>query len=148
MLRNKNKFAIFLLLAALSFTGFSLGGEFLHNKIHHHSDQASHDACPVYQLQTRSSIVVFALILALFATFKTYAAQAHKVFFAQSYLDFPHLRGAPDDAGTTLEEFAQVPALGLVDQNGALRGFWTTTEIGRGNLINAARLLAKKGPRP
>ena len=36
----------------------------------------------------------------------------------------------------------------LVDQNGDVRGYWTTDELGRGNLINAARLLWKRGPRP
>ncbi len=34
----------------------------------------------------------------------------------------------------------------LIDQNGDVRGYWTTDELGRGNLINAARLLWKRGP--
>jgi protein SCO1/2 len=41
-----------------------------------------------------------------------------------------------------------VAKLALVDQNGDLRGFWDTDELARGNLINAARLLAKLGPHP
>ncbi|MFN0062162.1 MAG: hypothetical protein ACKVPX_06575 [Myxococcaceae bacterium] len=36
----------------------------------------------------------------------------------------------------------------LIDQNGALRGFWPTDEAGQGNFINAARLLARYGPNP
>jgi cytochrome oxidase Cu insertion factor (SCO1/SenC/PrrC family) len=36
----------------------------------------------------------------------------------------------------------------LVDQNGDLRGIWPSDDEGRGNLVNAARLLAKLGPNP
>lgn len=36
----------------------------------------------------------------------------------------------------------------LLDQQGALRGFWPNDGAGRGNSINAARLLAKHGPNP
>ncbi|MDP2340888.1 MAG: SCO family protein [Deltaproteobacteria bacterium] len=36
----------------------------------------------------------------------------------------------------------------LVDQNGDVRGYWGTDELARGNLINAARLLWKRGPQP
>jgi protein SCO1/2 len=49
--------------------------------------------------------------------------------------------------GTT-GDIAHVSKFVLVDQNGDVRGFWDTDELARGNLINAARLLAKKGPRP
>jgi len=34
----------------------------------------------------------------------------------------------------------------LIDQNGDVRGYWDTDETSRGNLINAARLLWKRGP--
>jgi cytochrome oxidase Cu insertion factor (SCO1/SenC/PrrC family) len=63
--------------------------------------------------------------------------------FRPAFVEF-----APLDAGTTVEGFAQVPELGVVDQNGRLRGFWPDTELGRGNVINAVRLLAKYGPTP
>jgi hypothetical protein len=52
------------------------------------------------------------------------------------------------DGGTTAAEFSQVPGLALVDQNGDLRGFWPDDHAGRGNAINAARLLARHGPNP
>ena len=52
------------------------------------------------------------------------------------------------DAGTTSRDFSQLPSFALVDQNGAIRGFWMQDELGRGNLINAARLLANYGPEP
>jgi hypothetical protein len=63
--------------------------------------------------------------------------------FRPAFIEF-----APVDAGTTIEDFTRVPSLGLIDQNGALRGFWPESELGRGNVINAARLLAHYGPTP
>lgn len=40
------------------------------------------------------------------------------------------------------------PMLAVVDQTGAIRGFWPPDELGQGNSINAARLLTKHGPKP
>ena len=45
-------------------------------------------------------------------------------------------------------DFARGHHIALVDQNGAVRGFWMDDGAGRGNSINAARLLAKEGPNP
>jgi protein SCO1/2 len=50
--------------------------------------------------------------------------------------------------GTDLFDIAHASRFVLVDQNGDVRGYWPTDELGRGNLINAARLLWKKGPTP
>ncbi len=55
---------------------------------------------------------------------------------------------ANTDAGNSAPEFSTLPAYMLVDQLGAIRGFWKSDEVGRGNSINAARLLAKEGPNP
>lgn len=63
--------------------------------------------------------------------------------FRPAFVEFSH-----QDAGTTLAEWAQVPTLAVVDQNGALRGFWPDTPLGKGNAINAARLLARYGATP
>ena len=52
------------------------------------------------------------------------------------------------DAGATDEDFARLPAVALIDQDGALRGFWHDDPAGRGNALNGARLLARHGPRP
>ncbi len=52
------------------------------------------------------------------------------------------------DGGATLDDWRRVPTLAVVDQNGALRGFWPDTALGRGNAINAARLLARYGATP
>lgn len=35
----------------------------------------------------------------------------------------------------------------LVDQNGDVRGYWDVDDLARGNLINAARLIWKRGPK-
>jgi hypothetical protein len=45
-------------------------------------------------------------------------------------------------------DFARAHHIALIDQNGAVRGFWMDDGAGRGNSINAARLLAKEGPAP
>lgn len=55
---------------------------------------------------------------------------------------------AHTDAGATGEDFAHLPAVILVDQDNALRGFWKDDPAGRGNAINGARLLAKHGAKP
>lgn len=52
------------------------------------------------------------------------------------------------DAGTTLDEQIRLPAFVVVDQLGQIRDFWRDDSAGRGNAINAARLLGKHGPMP
>lgn len=44
--------------------------------------------------------------------------------------------------------FARAHVIVLIDQNDAVRGYWMDDGAGRGNSINAARLLAKYGPQP
>jgi hypothetical protein len=55
-------------------------------------------------------------------------------------------RWAGTDAGTDAAQFAALPGFAVVDQHGSLRGFWPDDAVGRGNAINAARLLAERGP--
>jgi len=52
------------------------------------------------------------------------------------------------DAGSTLAEWTRIPTIAVVDQNGALRAFWSEKDLGQGNAINAARFLAKQDPKP
>lgn len=40
----------FVFAAAVFFLSLSLGGEFLHEHIHHHATHAEYNDCPVYQL--------------------------------------------------------------------------------------------------
>ncbi len=55
---------------------------------------------------------------------------------------------AHTDAGATVDDFFRLPAVVLVDQEGAVRGYWRDDVAGRGNSINAARLLTRRGPSP
>jgi hypothetical protein len=55
---------------------------------------------------------------------------------------------AGTDAGSTAAEFSRLPGIAVVDQDGALRGFWKDDAAGRGNAINAARLLLLHGVQP
>lgn len=65
-----------------------------------------------------------------------------------AFVQFPPTVTAHVDAGTSLTDFARLAAFGVVDQSGSIRGFWPDTDLGRGNVINAARLLAKKPDSP
>ncbi len=53
-------------------------------------------------------------------------------------------RNAGFDAGSA----DGVPVFWLIDQERAVRGYWSTESLGQGNVLNAARMLAKEGPRP
>lgn len=50
--------------------------------------------------------------------------------------------------GADKTDLARSHAIVIIDQNNAVRGFWQPDIAGRGNAINAARLLAKRGPNP
>lgn len=57
------------------------------------------------------------------------------------------LRGG-SDAGSTLPEQIALQAFAVIDQEGQVRDFWRADSAGRGNAINATRLLARYGPNP
>ena len=44
--------------------------------------------------------------------------------------------------------FLARPTYAVVDQDGAIRGFWPGDEEGRGHAINAVRMFARHGPNP
>lgn len=48
--------------------------------------------------------------------------------------------------GEELFDISHLNKFVLIDQNGDVRGFWGTDDLARGNLINAARLIWKRGP--
>lgn len=56
--------------------------------------------------------------------------------------------GLDEFLGRAGPEFGTGQVIALIDQNGAIRGYWKADAEGRGNSINAARLLAKHGPTP
>jgi len=45
-------------------------------------------------------------------------------------------------------EFLLRPTFAVVDQDGAVRGFWPADEAGRGHAINAVRMFAQHGTKP
>lgn len=45
-------------------------------------------------------------------------------------------------------QFLARPTLAVVDQDGAIRGFWPADDEGRGHAINAARMFARYGTEP
>jgi cytochrome oxidase Cu insertion factor (SCO1/SenC/PrrC family) len=57
-------------------------------------------------------------------------------------------RGLRQFTGRPGATFAEAHAIVLIDQDNAVRGYWFDDVAGRGNSINAARLLAKHGPNP
>lgn len=57
-------------------------------------------------------------------------------------------RGLRQFTGRPGSTFAEAHAIVLLDQESAVRGYWLDDVAGRGNSINAARLLAKHGPTP
>jgi protein SCO1 len=52
------------------------------------------------------------------------------------------------DGSDSLFDISHSAKLVLVDQNGDVRGFWSSDDQGRSNMTNAARMLAKRGPEP
>lgn len=61
----KNKLFLGLAFAAaVVFLSLSLGGNFLHQRLHHHATQAEQNDCPVYQLTAQWLLAGVAFVLA------------------------------------------------------------------------------------
>lgn len=96
MFKHKNKVSLVLLfLAVLSFAFFSVGGEFLHSKIHYHKNQYSHDQCFIYQLQVQVLTLQCAIILALFLQFASYLIKFYQIFVFQPHYNLPYSHAPP-----------------------------------------------------
>jgi hypothetical protein len=92
----KNKYFLSLaFIAAVFFLSVSLGGEFLHDHIHHHESQKEHDDCPVYQLALQLIIptLFFAFALPVFVQQKI--SLIRKVSPLSIYCAFPSPRAPP-----------------------------------------------------
>jgi hypothetical protein len=62
MFRLRHKFFLSVALLATSiFLSVSLGGEFFHQKVHHHESKAAHDDCPVHQLLVQAFLFAVAI---------------------------------------------------------------------------------------
>lgn len=95
MTQLRNKFVLALgLCAALLVLSFTIGGEFLHQAIHHHESQAAHEDCPFSQLLVQA--IIFAAVVGL--TFPALAQSCVPPSFSvvshRFYL-LPNLRGPP-----------------------------------------------------
>jgi hypothetical protein len=93
---HKNKFLLGLLFAAvLGLTVFLIGGEYLHSCIHDHHDQASHDQCPVSQLQIQSFLAFSVIITAVFLRIILPGSKFTQLFFPQTSFNLRDLRAPP-----------------------------------------------------
>ena len=96
MFKRENKLALFLVILAIcSFAVISLGGEFLHNRIHHHSDQPSHDECSFSLLLTQAVIAAIAVIIFAITKFTPYLISSYSLFVFQPSHNLPNLRAPP-----------------------------------------------------
>lgn len=92
---KKNLVLGLLLLAALSFTSISVGGEFFHNRIHHHADQSSRDECFLTQLQVQVFTALAAIFVALLIKFQTYVVPVRRTVVKKFYRVIPNPRAPP-----------------------------------------------------
>ena len=96
MFKLKKNFILgFLLLAALSLISISVGGEFLHRRIHHHTNQVSHDECFIYQLQVQVFLFLAFFRLALLLQVHSYIVRIYQVFLFKFCHLIPPLRAPP-----------------------------------------------------
>ncbi len=96
MIRFRNK--LFLAIAFFAFSVFlpvTLGGEYLHQHIHHHASKASHDDCPVYQLLAQAFLFVVAVVFGLQKFCTISYIPANEVFISRQKYLLPNLRAPP-----------------------------------------------------
>jgi len=96
MIRFRNNFLLTLAFLAFSvFLFVSLGGEFLHERIHHHESRAEQDDCPVYQLLAQVFLFVIVVVFGLQKVCICRAIPVNEIFIScQRYL-LPNLRAPP-----------------------------------------------------
>ncbi len=96
MVHFRNKFFLaFAFLAFSIFLSVSLGGEFLHQRIHHHESKASHDACPAYQLLAQAFLFVVAAAFGLQEACMDRTAAVDEIFISRQQYLLPGLRAPP-----------------------------------------------------
>ncbi|MBP9855138.1 MAG: hypothetical protein KBD53_09770 [Candidatus Omnitrophica bacterium] len=96
MFKDMKKFSLILaLLAIFSFVAISIGGEFLHSKIHHHQTQPSHDKCFISQLQAQLLILFVTLLAVLFTKVISFSIVLYQIIIPSSHFNLPSLRAPP-----------------------------------------------------
>ncbi len=96
MVLLRNKIFLFLALGVAAFLlSLSVGGEFLHDHIHHHATQEAHDDCPVYQLMTQ--FFIFVVVIPIFFAFVSFVNIfiLPESFTSNLSFNLPHLRAPP-----------------------------------------------------
>ena len=88
-----NLSAVFL--AAILFLGFSLGGEFLHEQLHHHETQASNDDCVIHQLQAQALLGFAVVLLASRLVFVDNFLSQHTCIIRSAYYSLDRGRSPP-----------------------------------------------------
>jgi hypothetical protein len=94
LLRLKLFFSIAFLAASL-FLSISIGGEFLHQNLHHHASQQEHDDCPLYQLALQLLLFTIAFILALPVFSNQKVLVVRNPLILRICCAFPSLRAPP-----------------------------------------------------
>ena len=96
MVRFRNNFFLaFAFFTASLFLSVSLGGELLHQHIHHHKSKASHDDCPVYQLLVQAFLFVIAAAFGLQEVCIDRTAAVDAIFISRQQYLLPGLRAPP-----------------------------------------------------
>lgn len=86
---------ILAFLAFFTFALVSIGGEAVHDKIHHHQDRSSGEQCPVSLLQAQALIALPAILLALFFRVAFRSIKTYQESFGVPYYSLPPLRAPP-----------------------------------------------------
>lgn len=92
---KKNLTLGLLFLAAASFIALSTGGEFLHGRIHHHTNQSSRDECFLTQLQAQVFMALAAVFVALLIQFQEYISAIHPTPIRKFYRITANPRAPP-----------------------------------------------------
>lgn len=97
MNRNfKNKFGLAILLfGLLGFATISIGGEYLHNKIHHHHDVESQQQCPIHQLLVQFFILAVTALAAIQIEKNFLLPKLYHLFISKVHFVLPSLRAPP-----------------------------------------------------
>lgn len=97
-MRLLSKIKNFLPLAFLAiflFLSVSIGGELLHERIHHHATQTEHDNCFIYQLQLQLFVLAAVFMAAAPFIFNMLVVITREVFCFNICRAFPNLRAPP-----------------------------------------------------
>ena len=96
MFKRKNKLSILILLiAAIGLIFCVAGGDYLHQQLHHHTDQASYDQCLWSILQIQSLVVCLLLFLLFRSQSPRDVKTFYEVFVSSFYRHLANLRAPP-----------------------------------------------------